>query len=100
MKIKFDESSPRKVMSAIKKNIEGRKIADMLEFELSDSAMTIQVSQMGTSSLEFSFKAKDGGLLFELSKEKIAFTHKPFMGEMREKLVKIIKDSGGVVLEA
>lgn len=100
MKIYFKEKSPRKVMVAIQNTIKGRKIGEMLSFDLNGERMAIQVSQMGTSTLEFTYQPKDEGLLFELSTEKIAFAHKPFMGEMRQKLNNIITTSGGEILEA
>ncbi len=100
MKVFFKEKSPRKVVNAIRESLKGRKLEDMLNFDLEDGILKISISQMGTSVMEFKFDEQDDGLFFSLSHEKIAFTHKPFMGEMREKLNKIIASAGGDIQEA
>ena len=97
MHISFSEQDPNKVLTDIQANMEGRKLAKMVSFDLKGEILTITIKKLGTSTLEFNYKKAGAGLEFDLSKEKIAMSHKAFKGEVTEKIVKIIQKSGGTV---
>jgi hypothetical protein len=100
MKISFPKQEPKKIVSAIKKALGDRSLAEMVDFAVDKSSMVITISKMGTSTLTFT-KEEDGDrLLFTMSGEKIAFTHRAFKGEVTDALLKIVKKAGGTVEES
>jgi len=95
--IYFRDKAPQKVLSDIKKSLSGRKIGELLDVELSGDDIHVRITKMGTSVLEFSYNDDDDGHRWDLSKEKLAFTHRAFKGEITEKLTRLITSLGGEV---
>ena len=52
--------------------------------------MVVTISKLGTSTLHFKCDKTDKGCHFALTKEKIAFAHRPLKGEVTDKIVKVI----------
>jgi hypothetical protein len=97
MKILFDESNPNKVVELISKALGSRELGKMVEFSLKGADLCVVISKMGRSELLFASQENGEGLLFELTKEKIAFAHRPFKDEVMIKIKKVIETCGGQV---
>lgn len=97
MRIYFKDKSPEKVIEGIKEKLGGRRLGELLEIELSGEDIRVTIRKMGTSVLEFSHSNERGGHSWNLAKEKLAFTHRAFKGEIMEKLTNVINDMGGEV---
>ncbi len=76
----------------------GRKLADMVNITLTKGKLEVIISKLGTSTLTFAEKESDKGLEYNLTSEKIAFTHKAFKDEVKDKIVKVIEKAGGKVV--
>ncbi len=97
MKIFFPENDPEKNVSSIEEELGGRKLGKMVKFILDDGNLKVKISKLGTSELNFSYAANGDGMTWELSKEKIALSHKAFKDEVMDKIFKIIKKVGGEI---
>lgn len=100
MKISFPKQEPKKIISAIKKAMGDRTLSEMVELSIEKSQMIITISKLGTSTLTFTKEDDDERVLFVMTSEKIAFTHRAFKDEVTEALVKIVKKAGGTVEKA
>lgn len=98
MNISFKEKDPAAVIKKIEGAMGGRKLADMVSFELNGSLLRIVISKLGKSFLDFNVKQDAAGTNFMLTSEKIAMTHKAFKSEVTEKIVKVIEQAGGKVV--
>ncbi len=98
MEIYFKDKNTQEVIEGIKSKLGGRKLGDLLEIEADGNDIRVTIRKMGTSVLEFSHREKKGGHSWELSKEKLALTHRAFKGEIMEKLTHIIDSMGGSVI--
>ena len=97
MNIFFNEKSPEKIITAIKTALGDRELAKMVSFAMEGKNMLITISKLGTSVLTFAHKDKDGGSEFTLSGEKIAFAHKAFKDDVKDKIIKVVAKAGGKV---
>jgi GTP-sensing pleiotropic transcriptional regulator CodY len=97
MKICFTETDPKKVLASIKSAMGGRKLAEMVSFELEDQLLKVIIAKMGQSVLTFSESRQDDSIEYSLKDEKIAFAHKPFKHDVTEKILYVIEKAGGVV---
>jgi hypothetical protein len=98
MRIQFTENDRDLVLSKIKAALDGRSLADILEFKAVPGTLSITISKLGTSILSFAEKTTAGGLEYTLASEKIAFAHKSFKAEVTEKILKIVEKAGGKVM--
>lgn len=100
MKIRFKEKAPQAALADIKKALEGRKLGELVAFNLEKDDLTVTIQKMGKSVLEFTKNpaSKGGDLEWDLTSEKIALTHKAFKGEVIDKITKIIQGVGGQVI--
>lgn len=98
MEIYFKDKNTNEVIEGIKHKLDGRKLGDLLKIEADGEDIRVTISKMGTSTLEFSHHNTKEGHSWELSKEKLAFTHRAFKGEIVEKLTEIIGSMGGKVV--
>jgi hypothetical protein len=97
MKVAFQTKDRTKILSSIKEQMSGRKLGEMVDIALAGGHLTVTISKLGTSTLEFKEKETDAGLDYTLEREKIAFTHKAFKDEVTQKIVKVIESAGGKV---
>jgi len=97
MEIYFKDKNTLEVIEGIKSKLGGRKLGDLLEIEADGNDIRVTIRKMGTSTLEFSHRPGKEGHTWELSKEKLALTHRAFKGEIVEKLTSIIGSMGGTV---
>lgn len=97
MKIRFDEKDPQKIVSNIKKVMGERELAKMVDFECADEEIVVKISKLGTSTLVFSHAPAGAGSQLELQSEKIAFAHKAFKDEVKDKIMKVIQQAGGKI---
>ncbi len=100
MKVDFEVQDKEQILSNIKEAMGGRALAKMVDFDLSADEMVVTISKMGKSKLFFSAQESDAGITYTLTKEKIAFSHKAFKGEVTEKIVKVIQKAGGKVTDS
>ena len=100
MKISFPKQESKKIISAIKKAMGDRALSEMVDLSIEKSQMIITISKLGTSTLTFAKEVNDDRVLFVMTGEKIAFTHRAFKGEVTDALLKIVKKAGGTVEEA
>jgi len=98
MEIYFKDKNTQEVIDGIKSKLGGRKLGDLLEIEAEGEDIRVTIRKMGTSVLEFSHRDQKEGHKWELSKEKLALTHRAFKGEIVEKLTDIIGSMGGKVI--
>ena len=77
-----------------------RALSEMVDLSIEKSQMIITISKLGTSTLTFAKEVNDDRVLFVMTGEKIAFTHRAFKGEVTDALMKIVKKAGGTVEEA
>lgn len=98
MEIYFKDKNTQEVIEGIKSKLGGRKLGDLLEIEAEGQDIRVTIRKMGTSVLEFSHHEEKDGHTWELSKEKLALTHRAFKGEIIEKLTSIIGSMGGKVI--
>lgn len=95
MHIKFSNSNTEETLEKIKEELGGRKLGEMLSFNLDGDTLDVLIKKMGTSTLTFSISGKE----WDLTGEKIAFAHKAFRGEVMDKIRKVIEKVGGVIEE-
>lgn len=99
MKIFFAEKDPDKIMANLEEAMGKRALSKIVSFSLSGDTLTVKLSKLGTSTLEFHREVKEDGSEFVKTKEKIALSHKPLKGEVTEKIMKVIKKAGGKIDE-
>ena len=97
MKIKFNSQDRKKILQDIRDTMGGRQLAEMVSFDMSAGSLTVTISKMGKSTLDFEESADGDGLVYDLRKEKIAFTHKPFKDEVTKKIMDVVTKAGGIV---
>ena len=100
MKIAFSLTTASAVVAALQAALQGRKLAEMVAISAAGEDVVVTISKFGTSTLTFTQTAATSGLEFELTGEKVAFTHKAFRNEVKEKLVQVIEKAGGRVMQA
>lgn len=97
MKIVFEKSDAKDAVTKLKKTLQGRQLGEIVSFELDKSELRVVISKLGTSTISFACGEENGNCVFNLSGEKIAFTHRAFKGEVMEKFVSVVEKSGGLV---
>ncbi len=100
MKINFSDTDPQKILKNITDALGGRELANIVDFNFEGKDLIVTISKFGTSVLTFSNRAANNGLQYELTSEKIAFAHRAFKDEVKQKLFKVIQNAGGSVLES
>lgn len=95
MKISYAKGTPEEVIAAIQAKLEGRKLGEMVNFDLNGTGLDVTIKKLGTSLLSFQQIAKTQGLAWHLTKEKIALSHRPFKDEVMDKIAKIVEQTGG-----
>lgn len=100
MKIRFPKQANNDIISAIQKTMSGRSLGDLVSIGEESGSLMVKISKLGTSTLLFERKDESEFAVFTLTTEKIAFAHKAFKDEVKQKLVHVIEKSGGTVLES
>lgn len=97
MKVEFIEKDRTKILTSIKEAMSGRKLGDMVNFNLKPGLLEVIISKLGTSTLTFKENETSTGFTYQLSNEKIALAHRAFKDEVTQKIVKVIEQAGGKV---
>ena len=92
MKIGFKNSTPEESVAALESNLSGRKLGSMVSLELDSKKLTVVISKLGKSKLNFSIDSRDSETFFKLDSEKIALSHRALKDSVLEKLEKVIRD--------
>lgn len=98
MKIQFPKQPGSEIIASLQKVLTGRSLGDLVSLEEQGSDLVMKISKLGTSSLTFSRSETGTHALYTLSSEKIAFAHRAFKDEVKDKLVHVIEKAGGTVL--
>lgn len=97
MKVFFEQKDRNKILTSIKDAMGGRKLAELVKFDVKPGSLMVTISKMGTSSLNFAEKEVAKGIEYHLESEKIALTHRAFKDEVTQKIIQVIKSAGGQV---
>ena len=97
MKVDFQTQDKDKIIADIQNAMGDRALSKMVKFEMGGDELVVVISKMGTSKLVFSEACHDGGIVYTLTKEKIAFAHKAFKDDVTSKIVSVITKAGGKV---
>jgi hypothetical protein len=100
MKVQFSKQSNEIIITALRKTMEGRALNDLVTIGEENGGLLIQISKLGTSTLQFDRTENGDFAIFTLSQEKIAFAHRAFKDDVKSKLAHIIEKSGGKVIES
>ena len=98
MEIYFKDKNAQQVIDGVREKMGGRKLSELLHIEADGNDIRVTIKKMGTSTLEFTHTEQKEGHHWQLSKEKLALTHRAFKGEIIEKLTRIIDSLGGKIL--
>ena len=98
MKIQFPKLSNAEIISSLQKVLSGRSLGDLVSIEDLGNSMVMKISKLGTSSLTFSRAESDKEVTYTLTDEKIAFAHRAFKDDVKEKLVHVVEKAGGKML--
>ena len=97
MKFQFKSKDANGIVDSIRNALGGRKLGDMVSFAMEGDNLVVTISKLGTSQLIFTKTDAEDGLVFILSEEKIAFTHRAFKSEVKEKLCRVVEQAGGKI---
>lgn len=87
MKFFFENPDMTQVMkSFLKSSLSGRKLGQMVSIQPDGELIKVTISKLGTSTIHFARKARDGGQEWCLDSEKIALSHRAFKSDVMEKL--------------
>ena len=98
MKFQFPKQDSKDVIKKIEDAMGGRALAELVSFKTTANQLLVTISKLGTSTLVFERRDNGEKIEFHLKEEKIAFTHKAFKDEIKDKLCKIVEQVGGKVL--
>lgn len=98
MKIQFPKQSNAEVIASLQKILTGRSLGDLVSIEDLGNSMMMKISKLGTSSLTFSRSESDKDVTYILTEEKIAFAHRAFKDDVKEKLIHVVEKAGGKML--
>ena len=97
MKIKFQETDTADIVAKLESTMGDRALSKIVSFSHSPDQLIVTLSKLGKSVL--TFDRGDTGE-FILTKEKIAFAHKPMKADVTSKIIQVVKKSGGQVSDA
>lgn len=100
MRFTFKETDPAIVRDKIVNALGGRELGKMVSFDLTDKQLEVTISKFGTSKLVFDQIPNGEKLEFKLMSEKIAFAHRAFKDEVKNKICNVIEQVGGKILES
>ena len=98
MQILFRSQDPETVYQALEDNLANRELGKLIQLELSDKDLRVEVNKLGTSSLEFQYKLDGAGFIWELRREKIAFSHRAFKSDILAKIGALVDQIGGSIV--
>jgi hypothetical protein len=98
MKAFFAGKDLNAIRQAIEDAMKGRKLGQLTRMSVVGTRLEATISKMGTSTLVFSSLQRDGGTEVTLTEERLALTHRPLRGEVKEKLSHVVEQAGGTVL--
>ena len=99
MKFSFSKKQTNKsIIESIQTAMGGRSLKDLVQFEETGKDIVVKISKLGTSTLTFHRTEKGDNAVIELASEKIAFAHKAFKDDVKDKLVGVIEKAGGKLI--
>ena len=94
MKLYFKDTSPEHLARDIQDHINNNtKYAGLVRIDSKNSGFDVIIQKLGTSTLEFS----QNGSSWDLKKEKIAFSHRPYKEKVYKIIEKIVVQLGGEI---
>lgn len=100
MKLKFPKKSNGDIIKSIEQAMAGRGLGDLVSLQDEGQSILLKISKLGTSVLTFSRSESSDGVELNLTSEKIAFAHKAFKDDVKQKFGQVITKAGGTILEA
>lgn len=97
MKVFFADKDRTKILEQIHNAMGGRKLAELVSFNLKPGGLEVVISKLGTSVLHFREQVLEHGLEYTLQSEKIAFTHRAVKDEVTKKILNVIEIAGGKI---
>jgi len=97
MRLQFPKQDGKEIIKKIEEALGGRALADIVSFKATATDLLVTISKLGTSTLHFDRKDSGDKLEYVLKEEKIAFTHRAFKDEIKEKLCRVVEKIGGKV---
>lgn len=97
MNIQFSDKDPKVVLKKLQDVLSQRELGKIVQFDLEGGDMVVTISKLGTSILTFRCDQNASGCQFSLTKEKIAFAHRPLRGEVTQKIMKVVEKAGGLI---
>lgn len=99
MKATFPGKDAQGVLQSIRQALTGRKLGEISTLKLSGATLTVTISKVGTSVLTFTLAPSGADTLAELTGEKLALAHRPFRGEVQDKVFRLVERAGGIVTQ-
>ena len=97
MRLKFPKQDGKEIVKKIEEARGRRALADIVSFKTTATELLVTISKLGTSTLHFDRKDSGDSIEYILKDEKIAFTHRAFKDEIKDKLCKVVEKIGGKV---
>lgn len=97
-KFTVTQSAPQQFFDKIKSLIESRDLGKIVSFNLAGKELTLIFSKLGTSQIKYKIEEQNGGFSATFDTEKIAFAHRPFRGDIEEKLARVMQKLGAVIV--
>ena len=97
MKITFPDQDTATIVDKLQAAMGDRALAKIVSFSHSKDQLIVTLSKLGKSVLTFDRSGAAGGSEFVLTKEKIAFAHKPMKADVTSKIVQVAEKAGGTV---
>ncbi len=92
--MKVKNMTANEIVAKVQDKISGRKLGDILELDLYGNELIIRFKKMGTSEFFYSVEEKEDETIFKCTKEKVAFAHKAFRGDIERKMVTVLEQIG------
>ena len=99
MKAFFKGMDLAAIKTALETAMKGRRLGELTRLDVTGNRLSATISKMGTSTLVFEGASRDGGTELSLTQEKLALTHRPLRGEVKDKLSRVVEQAGGTVTQ-
>ena len=98
MIVSFKQDNPEEIVDLINEKMQSRRIGKIAKLDYKDNQLILTIKKLGTSTIYFTKEEHNKkGSSWNLSEEKIAFSHKIHRKTVLDKITKIIEDMDGSV---
>lgn len=105
MEIHFQNQKPAPILAKLQNQLQNRRLGSMVTLEQHGNTLTITISKMGKSKLNFNItesSTKSGDYITKVSlvHKKISLTHRLLEKEVMAKFEKMITTAGGIIVSS